>query len=123
MTAHAMTDNEKKETREEFQRVVNMTPAKLRAWLDSEESRSVGMKPGGGRISEPGETESVGHGMSVRILEIKGRKQADLTDADYADMRKVVGYVHRHGKQRPEGDVTDTRWRHSLMNWGHDPLG
>jgi hypothetical protein len=37
-------------------------------------------------------------------------------------MRKVVGYVHRHLAQRPDGDVTDTAWRHSLMNWGHDPL-
>ncbi len=24
---------------------------------------------------------------------------------------------------RPDGDVTGTRWRYSLMNWGHDPLG
>ena len=123
MTAHAMTDAEKKETREEFGRVVNMTQAALRRWLDSEVSRSVGMKPGGGRVSEPGGDESVGHHMGGRILEIRERKQAELTDADYADMRKVIGYVHRHGKQRPEGDVTDTRWRHSLMNWGHDPLG
>ena len=37
-------------------------------------------------------------------------------------MRKVVGYVHRHMTQRPKGDVTDTNWRKSLMNWGHDPL-
>lgn len=122
MTAHALTDDEKRDAREEFKHVVNMTPAKLRKWLDSEESRSVGMKPGGGRISEPGGDESVGHHMGGRILEIKERKQAELTDADYADMRKVIGYVHRHSKQRPEGDVTDTRWRHSLMNWGHDPL-
>lgn len=21
----------------------------------------------------------------------------------------------------PDGDVRDTRWRYSLMNWGHDP--
>ena len=41
---------------------------------------------------------------------------------DYAHMRKVIGYVHRHTAQRPGGDVTDTRWRYSLMNWGHDPL-
>jgi hypothetical protein len=27
-----------------------------------------------------------------------------------------------HLAQRPEGDVEDTRWRYSLMNWGHDPL-
>jgi hypothetical protein len=40
----------------------------------------------------------------------------------WARMRKVVGYVHRHLAQRPKGDVTDTRWRYSLMNWGHDPM-
>jgi hypothetical protein len=37
-------------------------------------------------------------------------------------VRKVVGYVHRHLAQRPKGDVADTRWRCSLVNWGHDPL-
>ena len=40
---------------------------------------------------------------------------------DAVNMRKVTGYVHRHLAQRPDGDVTDTRWRYSLMNWGHDP--
>lgn len=40
---------------------------------------------------------------------------------DAAHMRKVVGHVHRHLAQRPSGDVTDTDWRYSLMNWGHDP--
>jgi hypothetical protein len=35
---------------------------------------------------------------------------------------RTVGYVHRHLAQRPAGDVTGTRWRYSLMNWGHDPL-
>lgn len=43
------------------------------------------------------------------------------TDDDVAHMRTGVGYVHRHIEQRPSGDVHDTRWRHSLMNWGHDP--
>ncbi len=37
-------------------------------------------------------------------------------------MNKVQGYVHRHLEQRPAGDVDQTRWRYSLMNWGHDPL-
>lgn len=37
-------------------------------------------------------------------------------------MKKVIGYCRRHLAQRPWGDVTDTRWRWSLMNWGHDPL-
>jgi hypothetical protein len=36
-------------------------------------------------------------------------------------MRKVNGYVKRHLAQRPQGDIADTAWRYSLMNWGHDP--
>jgi hypothetical protein len=106
----------------EFARVVNMTPAKLRQWLESEESRSVGMKKGGEKVTAPGQGEAVGHHMGERILEIKAKKKAELDEQDHADMRKVVGYVHRHMAQRPEGDLSDSRWRHSLMNWGHDPL-
>ena len=37
-------------------------------------------------------------------------------------MKKVISYVHRHAAQRQNGDVTQMRWRFSLMNWGHDPL-
>ncbi|MGV0791816.1 DUF3140 domain-containing protein [Mycolicibacterium sp. XJ1819] len=40
---------------------------------------------------------------------------------DYAHMRKVVNYARRHLAQRPSGDVTESAWRYSLMNWGHDP--
>lgn len=37
-------------------------------------------------------------------------------------MRKVFGYVHRHLAQRPSKEpIEDSRRRHSLMNWGHDP--
>jgi hypothetical protein len=36
-------------------------------------------------------------------------------------MRKVVGYVRRHLAQEPANPAT-SRWRYSLMNWGHDPL-
>ena len=51
------------------------------------------------------------------------RKRDLLTDADYAHMRKVVGYVHRHLAQGgPAEDAEHSRGRYSLMNWGHDPL-
>ena len=36
-------------------------------------------------------------------------------------VRRVTGDIHRHLAQRPSGDITETRWRYSLMNWGHDP--
>jgi hypothetical protein len=38
-------------------------------------------------------------------------------------MRKVHGYVQRHLAQRPgKEDIGTSKWRYSLMNWGHDPL-
>ena len=116
-----LTAAEKQDTIREFHRVVNMPPAALRHWLDSADSQSVGMTHEGERVTEPG-AESVGHEMGRRIMDLKAKKVAELDDDDYAAMRKVVGYVHRHGEQRPDGDVTHTRWRKSLMNWGHDPL-
>ncbi|EFH09982.1 DUF3140 domain-containing protein [Pseudoroseomonas cervicalis] len=106
----------------EFRAVANMPPARLRRWLESEASRSVGMTKDGEKVTAPGEGEAVGHRMGERILEIKARRKAELTERDQADMRKVIGYVHRHAAQRPKGDIRDSRWRHSLMNWGHDPL-
>ena len=109
-----MDGDEQKETRDEFRELVNMTPAALDKWLDSDESRDAGHHKDGG--------ESVGHASGRRIVEILRKNKGDLSDEDYEHMRKVVGYVRRHLAQRPSGDVEDTRWRHSLMNWGHDPL-
>jgi len=49
-------------------------------------------------------------------------QKSDLADRDYSHMRKVVGYTKRHLAQRPSGDVQDSAWRYSLINWGHDPI-
>jgi hypothetical protein len=110
-----MEEQERKQIRDEFRRVVNMAPKELEDWLETEESRSVGQ-------TRAGEDEAVGHRSGRRIVEIRRIRQAELSEDDYAHMKKVIGYVHRHGAQRPEGDASDTRWRYSLMNWGHDPL-
>lgn len=110
-----MKTDERKETIAEFKRAVNMTPAALAKWLGSEDSQRVGFKG-------DGEGESVGHKSGTRIVEIKKKKVADLTDDDLAHMKKVVGYVARHSKQGPKKDVQTSDWRYSLMNWGHDPL-
>jgi uncharacterized protein DUF3140 len=91
-----------------------MTPKELHQWLKTDESRRVGQKPSEG-------AESVGHHSGRRIADLLSTKKADLSDSDYEHLRKVVGYVHRHSKQRPAGDVSETDWRYSLMNWGHDP--
>jgi hypothetical protein len=98
-----------------FKEAVNMAPATLEKWLATGESRAVGITHGEGH-------ESVGHHSGRRIVELLRKHERDLDDADLMHMRKVVGYVHRHLAQRPSGDVRHTRWRWSLMNWGHDPL-
>jgi len=107
-------DDDQQETYEQFHDVVNMSPKELEDWLATDESQEVGQKDDGG--------ESTGHESGRRIVEILRTKKADLTDDDLAHMAKVHGYVARHSAQRPDGDVEDTPWRYSLMNWGHDPL-
>lgn len=101
--------------RHEFARLTNLTQAELRAWLETPQSKKVGWV-------RKGEHESVGRQSARRILQIRDTPTDDLSDADYAHMKKVIGYCRRHLAQRPWGEVADTRWRWSLMNWGHDPL-
>ena len=105
----------KADTYAEFKDAVNMSASELEKWLKTDESKQVGQKSAEG-------AESVGHDSGRKIIAILHTKKADLTDADEAHMRKVVGYVHRHLVQRPKGDVETSKWRYSLMNWGHDPL-
>ena len=102
------------EVRSEFDEAVTMTAKQLEDFLQTDESKSVGQDSGDG--------ESKGHESGRRIVEILRKKKDDVTDDDVDHMRKVVSYVHRHAAQRPKGDVEDTDWRYSLMNWGHDPL-
>jgi hypothetical protein len=99
---------------EEFGEAANMSAGELEDWLETDESESVGQSDNGG--------ESKGHESGRRIVEILKKDEADYTDDDIDHMRRVVSYVHRHQAQRPDGDVEDSRWRYSLLNWGHDPL-
>ncbi len=113
MTDH--TEDDRKAIRKDFDEAVNMTPSELEDWLETKDSQSVGDTGGDG--------ESTGHKSGRRIVEIKRKKVADLTDDDHDWMAKVTGYVHRHKAQGgPKEDKDHSKWRYSLMNWGHDPL-
>lgn len=101
------------ETYKEFKAAVNMTRKQLEKWLETDESNKVGQKKDG--------SESTGHQSGRTIVDILGKKKAELDKDDYKHMRKVVSYVARHSAQEPEGDTKQTRWRYSLKNWGHDP--
>ncbi|MGE2833716.1 DUF3140 domain-containing protein [Mycobacterium sp. SMC-4] len=110
-----MSDSEQSQTYDDFRDAVNMTAAEIEKWLKSEESQSVGQKSSEG-------AESTGHRSGRRIIDILRTNKSDLSDDDYTHMRKVIGYVRRHLAQGPSGDVQNSDWRYSLMNWGHDPL-
>ena len=110
------------ETYEEFREAVNMSAGELEKWLATEDSQSVGWA-GGSTKDSPGGQESKGHESGRHIVRLLGTERGELSEEDYAEMRRVVGYVHRHLAQEPsKEDVATSRWRYSLMNWGHDPL-
>jgi hypothetical protein len=94
---------------EEFDEAVNMSRKELEDWLETEESKEVGQKDGGG--------ESKGHESGRKIVEVLWKDKSDYTDEDIEHMRRVVSYVHRHQAQRPKGEVEDSNWRYSLINF------
>jgi len=98
----------------EFKEQVNMSATELEKWLTTDESNSVGQDSGNG--------ESIGHKSGQRIVDILRKKKADITADDEAHMHKVHSYISRHLAQGPAHEVEHSRWRYSLMNWGHDPL-
>ena len=110
-----MPELDKAKVQKEFADAVNMAPAELDKWLRTPESHAVGWK------GKDETSESVGHASGRRIVRILRKRNDKLTPDDYVHMRKVVGFVRRHSAQRPTNIYT-SRWRYSLMNWGHDPL-
>jgi hypothetical protein len=95
----------------DFAAAVNMDAEELEAWLETPDSLRVGFKRDG--------CESVGHAAGRRIVQIL--RHGPSGDSDYVHMHKVVGFIRRHRAQEP-GNLVSSRWRYSLMNWGHDPL-
>ncbi len=100
----------------DFEQAVNMSASELREWLETEMSQSAGW-----RGADPMLHESIGHASGRWIADILEKRKSALNEDDYGHMRRVVGYVRRHLAQEPANIVT-SRWRYSLMNWGHDPL-
>lgn len=108
-----MTKNDR-EIIQEFQEVVNMSAKELQSWLKTEKSQEVGQKTGEG--------ESTGHESGRHIVQLLDKKESEYDEEDLSQMKRVVSYVRRHSAQKPSKNIEDSRWRYSLMNWGHDPL-
>ena len=113
MAIASLDEKEKKDIRSDFKEVVNMSATQIDKWLQTDESKSVGQK-------KEDDDESIGHKSGEKIIEILGKQADNLSDDEYAHMRKVVSYVKRHSAQRPK-EVAGSPWAYSLKNWGHDP--
>lgn len=96
---------------EEFHTAVNMPSPGLRAWL--------GVAP-----TEPDqylwEPDVDPRELGRRVLEVLEKRRVDLTRADVATIRQAVDLIT--GWLASPRDVSDGRWRRTLMCLGHDPL-
>ncbi|WP_181768723.1 DUF3140 domain-containing protein [Streptomyces albidus (ex Kaewkla and Franco 2022)] len=97
----------------DFAHAVNLPAGQLEHWLETKESRNAGR--------HKGQSESHGHATGRRIVRLLRTRKADFTADDLVHMRKIIHHIDRQLRHRPRGDVSDTEWRFSLMNWGHDP--
>ena len=107
-------DSEKQEILNEFNEAVNMNASEIKKWLKTEESHSVGQKDKKGKIK--------GRKSGKKIVKILQKDKSDYQKKDFKHMKKVISYVHRHLAQKPSGNIKETPWRYSLMNWGNDPM-
>ena len=107
-------NSQQQETLEEFQEAVNMEAKEIQQWLKTKESNSVGQKDKKGKIK--------GRKSGKKIVKILKKDRSDYGKKEFKHMKKVVAYVHRHLAQKPSGEIKETPWRYSLMNWGHDPM-
>ena len=103
---------ENEEAYQHFKELVNMTASELEKWLKTEESKNTGLDSGDG--------EAIGHKSGKMIVDILHKKKADLTEDDFQQMKRVISYISRHKAQKPDGDVSETKWNYSLKNWGYD---
>lgn len=96
-----------------FHDVVNMSGHELRTWLMTEAS---------GTEAFTASPEMAIPGLSGRVLHVLGKRKVDVTRDDIDTMRTVTEQITRLLRRRPEGAENDEKWRHALMNLGHDPL-
>ena len=103
---------DQKEIYTHFKELVNMTASQLEKWLQTAESKHTGQDSGDG--------EAIGHKSGKQIVDILHKKQTELTADDYHQMQRVISYISRHKAQKPDGDLSETKWNYSLKNWGYD---
>jgi hypothetical protein len=112
--AHHETDPEVERLWTEFHGLVNMSSDELRSWLlaDAADEKGFPDRPDMG-VSPDGRA----------TLEVLGKRKVDLTEDDVKAMRHTVDSISTLlAARRAVGGPADERWRHDLMDLGHDPF-
>jgi hypothetical protein len=107
---------------EEFNDRVNMSPAELDAWADSDNYDAYSERKSGGQpIDEPREDV-------VRLLDTPKDQWRDADDGfnEVEQAKEAVGFIDRmtgveNGEPMPDTDPELSKRDASLLNWGHDP--
>lgn len=98
----------------EFREYINMGAGELGKWLDTKEAKAVDL--------EPLESDIPSRKAGERTIKILRKKPFELTKSNYDHIERAIAFLSKKLAERPEGNIADTLWRYSLMNWGHDPL-
>jgi len=109
-----MPSDDRDDIIQDWRNLMNMDAKELEDFLQTPESNDCGQKDDDG--------EAKGHKSGRYIVELLGRDDDEYTEEDVAHMKKVRSYCSRHLKQGNSKDPEHSKWRYSLMNWGHDPL-
>jgi hypothetical protein len=118
-----MTTDVQQKIYSNFKSLINLSAQELKEWLATDSAKSVGWTESGGRKTSPDGPKSIGYQSGEAILHILQTPQEQLDPSDYKHMQRVIAYIRRHTAQVPTKQALETsRWRYSLMNWGHDPL-
>lgn len=88
-----------------FASYVNLSARELERWLTTDASAAAE-----GSVDGP------------EVLRLLRTPAAERTPADHDAMARLVATITASREARPDGDVSDSPWRHALLNRGHDPL-
>jgi hypothetical protein len=99
---------------DEFHSLVTMSSEELRRWLlaDAAGEEAFPARPDLGLSPE-----------GNQVLQVLGKRKLDLTDHDIGVMRRTVDQIlDLLAARAAVGGPADERWRHDLMDLGHDPF-
>lgn len=116
-----LSDDDRREIWGAFQARVNMSAKEQEHWLSQPES-SVGRPVQDQSKSAKHEGETDEKRDARHLIEIRRKLRDELDDADYEYLRRVSKAIDGALTARPPGDIRESDWRYSLMNYGHDPL-